>query len=225
MPSISRLEQLVRADVDGARVGVRQHHWRIPVPPIRFLRRRRLGTDALRLECHPVNAVDESVLRLRKNHPVIGGINQTDETVAALHRLPAVVADAVLRPGGTRAAPGVVVLQAAAHVVRLQHVVANVIELTDGQMRQPHPRLAFVVGDADAAVAANHHVIAVLWIDPHRVKVDVNRAGAVGAKGLATVVTHLQRRGGRVDAQIILRIDADDAEVHRAHVGATHFRP
>ena len=62
-------------------------------------------------------------------------------------------------------------------------------------------------------------------VDPHRVVIDVNPFGAVGAERLATVIGDVERHAQRVDARVALRIDADLAEVHRPRVLAAQLPP
>ena len=62
---------------------------------------------------------------------------------------------------GARTAPAAVVLQPAADEVRLPHVGADRVELSDRHACSRIPTSPLVVGDVEAAVVANHHVIGV----------------------------------------------------------------
>ena len=99
------------------------------------------------------------------------------------------------------------------------------VELSRHQVGQPHPGLAFVLGDRDAAVVPDHHVVGIVGIDPHCVMIDVNVRRAVEPEGLPTVVGNTEGCFRQIDAEIVLRIDPDDAEVHRPAVVAAHFPP
>ena len=97
------------------------------------------------------------------------------ETVAAAHTVPVGVEDpvsAAARRRG-RAAPAPVVLQPAAHEVRLPHIGAHRVELPGGHGVHVFPRSPLVVADRQSAVISDHQVIAVVRIDPDRVMIAV----------------------------------------------------
>ena len=85
--------------------------------------------------------------------------------------------------------------------------------------------LALVVGNAHATVAADHHVIAIARVNPHGVKVHVDSACTVLTEGLAAVVGHVHRRGRLIHAQVICRIDANQAKIHGTLIRASHLAP
>ena len=82
-----------------------------------------------------------------------------------------------------------------------------------------------VVGDVEAAVAAEDHVPAVARVDPEGVVVGVDAAAAVGAERLAAVGRAVERDPQHVEVLVVGRIDADLAEVHRPGVEAVDPRP
>jgi hypothetical protein len=101
------------------------------------------------LFCSPVSlsGADEiAFLRLGVDHPGVGGVDQVDEAVAAGNGPPVMVGDAGAVANLTGPAPGLVVLQAAADVEGLLHVVADVIELGDRKVGKPQPVLPLVAG-------------------------------------------------------------------------------
>ena len=82
-----------------------------------------------------------------------------------------------------------------------------------------------VVGDVEAAVAADDHVPAVLRVDPQGVLVGVDAVAAVGRERLAAVRGAVQLDAEDVDVLVVAGIDADLAEVHRPRVEAVDARP
>ena len=135
------------------------------------------------------------------------------------------VGDAGRAAHGARAAPVVVVLHAAADVVRRRHVVAHVVEEPDRQVRHEHPRLRLVVRIREAAVVADEHVIGVRRIDPDRVMVRVDARGRLRVHRLAAVERLVQVDAAEVDDLGIVRIDPHLAEVHRPRVRVVHLPP
>src|SRR5437870_5202663 len=79
------------------------------------------------------------------------------EAVAAADAIPVGVEDPVLAAHAARAAPAAIVLQAAAHEVRLLHVGADLVELPDrADVVHELPVLRLVVADVEAAVVTDH---------------------------------------------------------------------
>ncbi len=107
-----------------------------------------------------VEAVHVAVLRFRVHDRPVGRILLRVEAVAAADPEPVGVEDADRVARRARAAPGPVVLQAAAHVVRLPHVGADRVELPGGHRVDEVPGVALVVAHVEAAVVAVHHVVA-----------------------------------------------------------------
>src|SRR5205823_8672524 len=87
------------------------------------------------------------------------------------------------------------------------------------------PRAPAIVGFVNTAIRSCEHVIRVLWIDPHRVKVAVNPANYVRRPGLAAVIRDEHGRGELPDALIVVRIDPDLAVVHRPRIRVAHLAP
>ena len=114
-----------------------------------------------------------------------------------------------------RAAPAAVVLQAAADDVRLPHVGADLVELPDRAERVDElPGLGLVVGDVEAAVVADHHVVVIARIDPDGVMIAVREPLHL-PPGLAAVDGLEERRAALIRDVGVGRIDADLAVVHR----------
>src|SRR5262245_13284392 len=68
-------------------------------------------------------------------------------------------------------------------------------------------------------------MIGVCGIYPHRVKVYVNLLRPVVAKSLSAIVRDVQLNAKHIDALVIVRVNANLAEVHGARVGVTHLGP
>ena len=118
-------------------------------------------------------------------------------------------ADAVHRP--RRSALRLVVLCAAADVVERQRVVhGDAIELRDRQVVEVPPRFAFVPRLVRAAVVADHDVVLVLRVHPHRVEVHVDAVHVRHARpALAAVTRPLEVRVGRPNRVVADRVDED----------------
>ena len=221
---VSGLEEFVGAGVNGVGIMRRDHERRVPVPPERLLVTGRLGPDTLPFVGDPVDPRDVAILRFGVDDPMVGRIDQPDEAVAALGHEPVVVRAPVLRPHLARPAPGVVVLEPAADIERGLHVIADMVELADRNVREPHPLGALVVADPDPAVAADHQVFGIGRVDPHGVIVHVDLL-VDGVEGLPAIVRHQHVQARDVDPEIVLRIDPNHPEIHRPRVGAAHLPP
>jgi hypothetical protein len=99
------------------------------------------------------------------------------------------------------------------------------IELTERHILKPHIRFALIVRDAHAAVAADHRMIRVRGVYPHRMKVNVDLLCAVIAKSLAAIIRDVQLDAEHINALVVIRVNANLTEVHRARVGVAHLRP
>jgi len=99
------------------------------------------------------------------------------------------------------------------------------IELAERHIPEPHIRFALVVGDAHAAIAADHRVIRVRRVYPHRMKVDVDLLCTVSAKGLPSIIRDVQLDAGHINALVVIRINPNLTEIHRARIGIAHLRP
>src|SRR5262245_15022547 len=82
-----------------------------------------------------------------------------------------------------------------------------------------------VVSDIEPAVNADDHVPAVFRVEPQGVTVGVHPAAEVAAEGPAPVRRTVLLNTQRVDELVILRVHADDAEVHRPWVEAVDAGP
>src|ERR1035438_3870190 len=97
---------------------------------------------------------------------------------------------------GTRAAPVAVVLQAAAHHVRLLHVVVDVVELREREGVHHLEGPASVEAQLPAAVGAADDALGVERIDPKGLMVAMY-GSAYGAEVQAAVLGFVQRAGER----------------------------
>jgi hypothetical protein len=135
------------------------------------------------------------------------------------------VGDASGAPHLARPAPVVVVLHTAAHVVRRRHVVADVVEETDRQIRIEVPGLRHVVRRCETAVVADDDVVRVARVDPDGVDVVVDRLCDVGGDRLAAVQSLVQADATQIDDLGIVRIDPNLTEIHRPRVGVVDLPP
>ena len=186
---------------------------------------RGIGPDAARLSRDDVAPDQVAVLRLGVDPTRITRVGNGHEAVAAEDLEPVVVVDAGAVPRGARPAPVVVVLHAAADVVRPLHVEAHMIEQAERKIGDEGPGLGPVVRDRDAAVVARDDVLGVRGVDPDGVHVVMRDARGVGLDGLAAVDRHLHADAAHVDDVGIRGIDADLREVHGARVGAVRLAP
>ena len=222
---VRRAEHLVGGGVEDLRIVRRMHERRVPVPAQRRLARSGHGPDRHRLDGHAIDADHVAVLRLAVGDAVVGRILQDDEAVAALQRRPVVVGDAGRAAHLARPAPAVVVLHAAADVVRRRHVVAHVVEEPDRKIGQEVPRLRHVVRHGQAAVVADEDVVRVRRVDPDRVVIRVRPRRGGGIDGLAAVERLVEIDAAEVHDLGIVRIDPHLAEVHRPRVRVVHLAP
>ena len=171
-----------------------------------------------------IEARHRAVLRLGIHDRPVGRILLSVEAVAAADAEPVGVQDADVRALPARPAPRPVVLQAAAHVVRLPHVGADRVELADGHRRDEVPRVTAVVADVEAAVVPVHHVAGVLRIDPDGVMVAVREVLDLAERPAA--VDRLEgRRAAHVDHLVVVGVDAHLAVIHRPVGRVAHDLP
>ena len=81
-----------------------------------------------------------------------------------------------------------VVLEPGADVIRLVHVVPDLVRLADRDLIRVLPVVSAVAADVDAAVDADDQMLRVRGIDPHRVEVGVNLIAQPGLEGPASVL-------------------------------------
>ena len=155
----------------------------------------------------------------------VGGVDDGEEAVAIGGLVPVLVSNAVKRARVGGAAPGIVVLEATADVVRIAHVVADRVELAEGQVVEHAPVGGPVPGRGDAAVAPEDEVVGVVRVDPECMMVDVDLLGTVVAEGAAAIVGDHQRASQEVDAVHVARVDPHLGVVHRTRVGPGHLFP
>ena len=224
-PSVRRPEDLVGTGVNDLGIVRRMDDRRIPVPAQGWLAGRRLRTNRHRLAGDAIDPDHVAVLRFAVDHARVDGILEHHEPVAALDCRPVMVGDAGRAADRAGAAPVVVVLHAAADVVRRRHVVAHVVEEPDGQVGKERPGLRLIVGRRQSAVVADDDVVGVARVDPDRVDVVVDRLRDVGRNRLAPVKRLVQADAAEIHHFRVVRIDAHLAEVHRAWIGVVDLPP
>jgi len=100
------------------------------------------------------------------------------ETIATARPEPVRIGNAHIASRLARAAPRTVILQSAIHVVRPAHIDSNRVELCRHDSGVDElPCVTAIVADVQAAVIADHDVVAILWIDPDGVMIAVGDAG------------------------------------------------
>ncbi len=206
------------------RIERRDHERRIPLEaiPLAFRRGR---TNVARLVRFEIAALHISVLRFRVDDRRIGRIDLCVEAVAAAGLDPFRIRYAARVHRRARTAPGVVVLQPPADVIRPRHVDADFVELSERNGVDEIPRLAAIAADVDAAVAARDHVIRIARIDPGGVIVAMDPLNQIRSERLAAVFRVVHLRAVNPQALIVVRIDADLAVVAAARIGVGHLRP
>ena len=143
-----------------------------------------------------------------------------------MHDVPIVVGDARVGAHGARTAPGVVVLQAGAHVIRRLHVEGHVVGLRQHQVREVLTQLAARSCDMLTPPSPPSRMwrglaglIHIAW------KSTWMRSAPSSRKVLAGVVGDVQLHAEHVDARVGAGIDADLAEVHRPRIHVAHLPP
>ena len=150
----------------------------------------RIWLDALRLSGARIVAHHPTVLRFRIRDVMVERIRHVVKAVAARHAIPFRIRRTVGVARATRAAPRLVVLQTAVHVVeRLRIIDGNRVELRADDVLDVVPSTPAIVRDIDTAVVTEHDVLAIFGIDPERVRVPVHSAaGGESDPRLAAVV-------------------------------------
>ena len=187
----------------------------------------RIRLDALRLSGARIVAHHTTVLRFSIRDVVIERIRHVVKAVATGHAIPIGVrrTEGVARAAG--AAPRLVILQAAVHVVEWLRVVhRDRVELRADDVLHVVPRAAAIVGDVHAAVVTEHDVLAIFRVDPKRVCVAVHAtAGGESDPGLAAVVRFLRIRIQAIHMLGVGRIAAHLAVIPRRAIAGVHQLP
>ena len=165
--AIGGLEQVIAAVIKRLRIVGGNDHRRIPLETVA----RRLvilfeRTDGARFSGAKVAAQQVAILGFGVNDIGVGWIHLRVEAVAPAYGDPFVVRDAARHSGGAGATPRIIVLQAAAQVIRLLHVVSDLVILADRNVVDVIPVAAAVVGHGYAAIRAQDHMIGIRGIDP-----------------------------------------------------------
>ena len=121
----------------------------------------RIWIDRLLCSGACVGEIDHATLRIGINQPRFLQIRHGEKPVAARHRVPVDLSIPLRGERLTGAAPVAVVLQAAAHHVRLLHVVVNVIELRKREGVHHFECLRAVVTHLPPAVGSAQHTLGV----------------------------------------------------------------
>ena len=123
-------------------------------------------------------------------------------------------------------APAAVILKSAAHRERIAIVSGNVVKLPQRKIDAEQPGGPAIIGDGDASVPANHHVIRAFRIDPQNMIFSVNLAEHLPKIPRAVVGNeHAAIRSHDVYAIYILWIDVDTAVIHGPWVQSGQVLP
>ena len=241
LPQVGRPEEHVRARVQHLVVMGRQQHRRVPVPPqlalvvVFALRRVRLrlrvrqgprdGPNPRPLPRRSVHAEQVAALRLGDHHVRVGRVHHREEAVTRAHVVPVARTNPLVRPRVRRRAPRTVVLQAAAYVIRVLHVHADLVELGDRQVAELVPVVGAVPAHRHAAVAAQDQVVRVRRIDPQRMMVQVHAGRRVGSEVAPAVGRPVHAGTAQVHALGVVGVHPNLAVVHGAVVGRAQVLP
>ena len=110
-------------------------------------------------------------------------------------------------------------------MIRVAHVDADLVELTDRQVAQLVPVVGAVPADRNAAIAGQDQVVGVRRIDPERVVVQVDSGGRVGGEVPSAVGRAKQAGAAEVEPLGVVGIDPDLTVVHGAVVGRGQMLP
>src|SRR5262249_15558014 len=198
---------------------------------------RRVPVEAVPLRAHGAARADEAALAGAKvaaaHRPALTlgvddiGIIRIDaagEAVAAVDGEP-VLHDNPAARRERPAAPRAVVLQAAEDAVVRPRVDRDVVELAECLEVVMVPVLAAVIANVKPAVGTNDDVPAVARVNPQSVVIAVDPAILAGLEAFPAVGRISEADAADVDVSIILRIDADEREVHRPQVEAVDGVP
>ena len=222
---VPRAEQHVAAVVHRLRVLRRQHDRGVPVEAV-LLRRHplaarpdaaRVRVDAPRRARPAVRQADHAALQVVVDQLGVLEVGHAEEAVTAAHVLPLGPRGAGRAGRLARAAPGAVVLQAAAQVIRHLKVVRHVVELRERDVVEDVERPAGVVRDLEPAVVTEQDAVRIGGIDPHRLVIAV-RGRADAREVPAAVLGLVQAARQRVHRVRVLRVHADVGVVERPEV-------
>src|SRR5438132_5998774 len=133
---------------------VRQQEGRLPIEAV-ALAFRGPRTDRGLLAGAEVPSAHAAVLAFRIYQVGIVRIDGTDEAVTAADVDPVLIDGASLPAGAARSAPAAVILQTTVDVIVRPRVEGDVVELAQGDVVQVVPVRHAVVGDVEAAIAAD----------------------------------------------------------------------
>src|SRR5258708_595077 len=221
---VGGFEEIIATIKDGLGGVRRNYNGRVPLEAVTLpLRGRRPnGARFVGIEVAPQ---DIPVLGFSINNVGIGGIDPRVEPIAAAHRVPVGIGDAARIQRGAWSAPGVVVRQASADVVGLGHVEAKLVELPQGDGVHETPASPSVAAHVDATIAAEDDVVGIVWINPDGMEVAMNARDQILAKGATAIIGVVHLHAAHPDPLVVVRVDADLAEIHAAGIGIGHLDP
>ena len=223
LPAIRRLEDHIRAEEHLVGVRGRNGDRRRPVEAVlevgglRVVHGPKVRPNEPRDTGPEVEAADEAVLRVHVDDRRVARRRDRVLSVASRDGEPLRAALSAGPDVARRAAPGVVVLEAAAQLVGVVRVGRHHVELTDRQVVEEAPRLATGGGHVRAAVVPLDHAVGVLRIDPQGVVVHVNPTIDV-TRRLAAVIGLAQLVGREEHLAVVHGRDRDQREVERPDV-------
>ena len=180
--------------------------WRIPVIAFRRLIFAGLWLDVNALACLAVIACQVSLLPLRIDDIRVFGIDRGLVTIAEQRNKPVGILDTHVIVRARRPTLTVVVLGAAVHVVKRFVVVnSDLIVLSDGHVVDETPCFAKIVRFVNAAIVANQQIVLIIWVERHRVMVDVLGVVLEFREVFSAVFRHVQMHVHLVNAVKLMR--------------------
>jgi hypothetical protein len=159
--SVTRDEDAVAPQINLLRIVWRDHDRSRPVEPVRGCTSFRVRLDGLAVSGRAGEPNDVAALRFRVDRAGVGRVNLRVHPVAEIDLEPILVGDANVVARGTRAAPGVGILQAAADRIRALHVHADPVELRERNVVDLVPCDAGVERVVQAAIVPEHEMLRV----------------------------------------------------------------
>ncbi len=187
---------------------------RIPIPAKRRFVRAFGGNDVNSFAGFYVVANKFAALKFGVNGVVIFRVNRGTEAIATLGGKPIGVDDSAFAASARGAANAGIILRAAVDVIeRSVGVGDDIVKLSERKIFRVAPCAAAVVTFVEAAVAADHDVLAIVGVNPDDVIIHVFALRVQPADGAAAVIGCLDDEIHHVDAFRIIRIGKNGAVV------------
>ena len=167
---------------------------------------------------------DGPILTFRIDQIRVLLVHLAHKSVAAADRQPIFVESPTVL-ADSWSTPGSVILKSADYPIRILGTDRDVIELANCGRIDMVPIDSSIVGHIETSVSADDHMTSVAWIDPKIVAVGMHTASEVAIEGNAAVLGFELRYAQDINAICVVRVNLDDAEVHRPRVERIHADP